>query len=251
MDLQSNERPSGPRLPAAAVAPARSLRAGAKRDILSSHPLFAGLSPSDVDRLADYGRLEHLRKGATIFSKGDPGTGLMAVVSGLVKIGVPSPEGKEIVLNIIHPGEVFGEIALLDGRPRTANAVAMADSEVLSLDRREFVPFIRANPDVALSLLAVLCDRLRRTSEQVEDVLFLDLAGRLAKMVLRLGRADPGGAMRVRATQKELGQMIGLSRESTNKQLQLWVARRWVTIEKGGLVVRNAPALQKFAQDSA
>src|SRR5262249_26345289 len=160
---------------------------------------------------AGYARVERFRKGATIFHKGDPGSGLMAVLAGEVKISVPSAEGKEAVLNVIPAGSVFGEIALLDGRPRTADAVATEDCDVLVLDRREFVPLLRANPDLALRLMELLCGRLRRTSEQVEDVMFLDLEGRLAKALLRLaGEQGRGGApaTQVRITQRELGQMI-------------------------------------------
>ena len=114
-----------------------------KRTILAGHSLFAGLPAAALEGLAGYARLEHAARGAIIFSKGDPGTGLMAVVAGAVKISVHSPEGGELVLNVIHPGEVFGEIALLDGRARSANAVAMSDSLLLTLERREFVPFVK------------------------------------------------------------------------------------------------------------
>ena len=172
---------------------------------------------------------------------------MMAVVSGGVKIGSLSAEGKDVVLNIIQPGEVFGEIALLDGRPRTANATAIHDSEILVLERRDFIPYLKQTPEVGLTLLAVLCDRLRRTSEQVEDVLFLDVSGRLAKTILRLAMRSRQSNRHVRATQKEIGQMIGLSRESTNKQLQCWVRRDWIVIEKGGLIIKNAAALERFA----
>ena len=234
----------------AVPAPARFPRHSAKRDLLAGHPLFSGLKLDDLERLSGYSRIVRAEKGSAIFSKGDPGTGLMAVVSGGVKISVPSPDGKEVVLNTIQPGEVFGEIALLDGRSRTANAFAMLDSELLILERREFIPFLKQSPEVGLTLLAVLCDRLRRTSEQVEDVLFLDVSGRLAKTILRLSAHEPDGRRYVHATQKEIGQMIGLSRESTNKQLQAWVRSKWIAVEKGGLTIKNAAALEKFAVDN-
>lgn len=237
-------------LTAAPVTTVRFARPAAKRELLAGHPLFSGLAPEDLDRLSGYSRIVHSEKGTTIFSKGDPGSGLMAVVSGSVKISVPSPDGKEVALNIIQPGEVFGEIALLDGRPRTANACAMQDSELLILERREFIPFLRQSPEIGLTLLAVLCDRLRRTSEQVEDVLFLDVSGRLAKTILRLSTHENEGRRHVRATQKEIGQMIGLSRESTNKQLQTWVRCKWIAIEKGGLTIKNTRALEKFAVEN-
>lgn len=222
----------------------------AKHALLAGHPLFSTLDRADIEKLVDYARIESFTKGASIFQANDPGHGLLAVVRGAVKIGVQGEDGKETVFNIIHPGEVFGEIALLDGRPRTTNATALAECDLLALDRRDFIPFLRLNPEIGLTLLSVLCDRLRRTSDQVEDVLFLDVAGRLAKTVLRLSASDQNGNRRVRATQKEMGQMIGLSRESTNKQLQAWVRSKWITIEKGGIIVKNAAALERFAMEN-
>ena len=229
---------------------ARRSRQCSKRELLAGHPLFASLDSGDIDRLVEYARIDHFEKGAVVFSLDDPGSGLLAVVAGAVKISVLSPEGKETIYNVIHQGEVFGEIALLDGRKRTANATALTACDILVLDRRDFIPFLRANPEIGLTLLAVLCDRLRRASDTVEDVLFLDYAGRLAKTVLRLSAPDQTGKRRVRATQKEMGQMIGLSRESTNKQLQSWVRNKWISVEKGGLIVKNAPALEKFAMEN-
>jgi CRP/FNR family transcriptional regulator, cyclic AMP receptor protein len=228
----------------------RKKQASPKREVLAGHPLFATLDDRDIDQIIDYSRIAHFSKGATIFTAGEPGSGLLAVMSGAVRITGHSAEGKEIVYNTIHAGEVFGEIALLDGRQRTANATAMTECEILSLDRRDFIPFLKQNPEIGLTLLSVLCERLRRTSDHVEDVLFLDVAGRLAKTVLRLSTPDQTGKRRVRATQKEMGQMIGLSRESTNKQLQNWVRNKWVTVEKGGLIVKNAAALEKFAMEN-
>jgi CRP/FNR family transcriptional regulator, cyclic AMP receptor protein len=223
--------------------------ASLKREVLKKLPLFSTLSLLEIDRLAAYAHLKLVRRGEVLFSKGDDGSTLIAVVSGSIKICVPSAEGKEIVLNVIHASEVFGEISLLDGQPRTANASAMSDGEILTLDRREFIPFLRQNPDVMLTLLAVLCSRLRRTSEQVEDVLFLELSIRLAKVLLRTGQVDRG-KLRVRATQKELGQMIGLSRESTNKQLRSWASGGIIKIEKGGVIILTPGALQKIAESS-
>lgn len=222
-----------------------------KRGVFSRHTLFGNLPAADVDMLAGYARVERFRKGATIFHKGDTGGGLMAVLDGQVKISVPSAEGKEAVLNIIRAGQVFGEIALLDGQPRTADAVAMVDCDLLVLDRREFVPLLRANPDLALRIMELLCARLRRTSEQVEDVMFLHLEGRLAKALLRLSQDQGGGgtpSARVAITQRELGQMIGMSRESTNKQLQDWQRRGWVRLVKGGVELVDRDALQEMTE---
>lgn len=228
---------------------ARRRGAGApvdKRSVFSRHPLFGNLPPADIDMLASYARVERFHKAAVIFRKGDTTAGLMAVLRGQVKISVPSAEGKEAVLNIIRAGQVFGEIALLDGRPRTADAIAMIDCDLLVLERREFVPLLRANPDLALRIMELLCARLRRTSEQVEDVMFLHLEGRLAKALLRLaqdqGAAD--GKTRIEITQRELGQMIGMSRESTNKQLQDWQRQGLVRLVKGGVELIDRAGLE-------
>lgn len=152
-----------------------------KLQLFAEHSLFRHLSRDEMTKLLIHARVERHPADRRIFEKGSPGQSMMAVVSGHVKVCALSDEGKEIVFNIINPGQVFGEIALLDGRERTADAVAMTDCELLVVDRRHFLPFLRENPDIATRLLGVLCERLRRTTEQVEDVLFLDLPARLAK----------------------------------------------------------------------
>ena len=244
-ELELVERPG-----AAPVSAQRKARACSKRELLEGHPLFATLEADDIDQLVAYAHIEHFSKGKLIFGAGDPGSGLLAVMYGAVKISAPSADGKEIIHNVIHPGEVFGEIALLDGRMRTTNAIALTEGDLLVLNRADFIPFLKLRPEIGLTLLSVLCDRLRRASDSVEDVLFLDFAGRLAKTVLRLATPDQTGRRRVRATQKEMGQMIGLSRESTNKLLQTWVRNKWISIEKGGLIVKNSQALDHFAMEN-
>src|SRR3954470_5879451 len=154
--------------------------------LLRNHPLFQDLPGPVIEHLGSYMKTRKVARGATIFAKGDPGTGLMGVLTGSVKVSVASAEGKDIVLNIFREGEIFGEIALLDGRPRTADAIAMSDCELIVIERRDFIPLIRTRPDVALRLIEVLCARIRHTSEQVEDVLFLDAPARLAKTLLWL-----------------------------------------------------------------
>jgi len=219
-----------------------------KRAILREHPMFSVLDPDVIDRLASYSHSRSVAAGTAIFAKGDPGSSLFAVCSGTVKISNRSPEGKDAVFNLINPGEIFGEIALLDGRPRTADAVAMADCELMVIDRRDFIPLVRTRPDVALRLIEVLCARIRHTSEQVEDVLFLDAPARLAKALLWLTKdAKPPRQAKVAITQREIGQIIGISRESTNKQLRLWEDQRWIRLERGGLVVLSPDPLAEIA----
>ena len=224
-----------------------------RRSIFRRHPLFAHLADADVDQLLRYARIERHKAGRTIFLKGSPGHGMMAVLSGQVRISSPSSEGKEIVLNLIGPGEVFGEIALLDGRERTADAAAMSDCELLVLERRDFVPFLERHPEVCIRLMEVLCARLRRTSEQVEDVLFLELPARLAKTLLRLakehGHAASGGQMiDLKLSQRELGNLTGATRESVNKQLKEWERDGILRIEGGAIVVTASRRLEALVE---
>ncbi len=229
-----------------------------KRSILGRHEFFRDLQPAAVDRLAAHARLVAYPSGARIFEKGDPGSGLLAVVSGLVRISVLSHDGREIVLNLIGPNEIFGEIALLDGEPRTADATAAGPCRLLALDRRDFDAVLTSDPAAARKVLAVVSRRLRRTSEQVEDLIFTDLPTRLAKALLRLAKVQggargdgPGAPARVAITQKELGQTIGFSRESTNKCPKEWEGAGPVAIEKGACTIRNPAFLQRLVSLAA
>ena len=206
-----------------------------------------------LERISAYIKRRSVAKGSVIFEKGDAGVGLIGVLAGSVKISVTSADGRDVVLNIIREGEVFGEIALLDGRPRTANATAMSDCELMVIERRDFVPFLRSQPDVTLKLMEILCARLRKTSEQVQDVTFLNLSARLAKTLLRLtanaGPARPAG--KVTITQREMSQIVGRSRESTNKQLRAWARRGWIRLERGSVTVLKADKLAEVAAMSS
>lgn len=219
-----------------------------RQAILRAHPLFAKMERAAIEQLASYAVTQQVARGATIFRKGDAGTSLYAVCSGTVKISVPSSDGKDAVFNVINAGDIFGEIALLDGGPRTADAVAITDCELMKIERRNFIPLIREHPDMAEKIIEVLCSRLRNSSEQIEDVIFLDLPGRLAKVLLRLSATpgDPSRLKKITLTQREIGQIIGMSRESTNKQLREWHQQHWIRLERGGVVVIKPDALSAF-----
>lgn len=220
-----------------------------KRQALTSHVLFRHLSDAELEGVLAHARLERRKRNAVIFRQGDPGQGLIAVLSGQVKISAPSASGKEIVLNIIHPGEVFGEVALLDGKPRSADAVASTACELLIIDRRDFIPFLQARPALCVRLLGVLCERLRRTSEQVQDLLFLDLRTRLAKTLLQLAATRTDGGPReisLNLSQRELGNLVGSSRESINKQIRDWQRDGLLSVRAGKLVVRDVAALRRL-----
>jgi CRP/FNR family transcriptional regulator, cyclic AMP receptor protein len=222
-----------------------------RASLLRNHPLFCELTAPILERISAYIKRRSVPKGSTIFEKGDAGVGLIGVVSGSVKISVNSADGRDIVLNIIRPGEVFGEIALLDGRARTANATAMSDCELIVIERREFIPFLRSEPDVTLKLMEILCSRLRKTSEQVQDVTFLNLSTRLAKTLLRLTANTESSAAKLAITQREISQIVGRSRESTNKQLRAWAKRGWVRLARGSVTVLKAEKLEEIAATSS
>ena len=217
-----------------------------KRTIFSRHPLFQKLAPPIIDRIVARAVTRKVRKGTVLFRKGDTGSSLYAVCTGSVRISVPSEYGRDAIFNVIPSGEFFGEIALLDGGSRTANAVAIEDSILMIIARRDFIPLVRENPDMAKSVIELICARLRRTSEQVEDIVFLGLASRVAKALLQLrsqSGSDPGSAIRV--TQRELGQMIGVSRESVNKLLRNWQRRGWIKLKHGAVVVLSPEAIRR------
>jgi CRP/FNR family cyclic AMP-dependent transcriptional regulator len=214
-------------------------------EILRNHPVLGELPGASIQRLLSCATTRRVRRGTTIFAKGDAGTQLVAVLSGRVKIAISSPEGREAVLNVVHEGEVFGEIALFDGRPRTAAAIAITDCELMSIDRCHFLPLVRQQPDIAIKLIEILCARLRRSSEQYEDIMFLNLRARVAKLLLRLAE-EAGGPIprKVLVTQQEMSQLAGMSRESINKQLRAWAQVKWVRLERGGVVVLRPEALE-------
>ena len=220
-----------------------------KRALLTGHPLFRDLPAKAIEQIASYMTRRKVPRGKRIFAKGDPGTGLMGVLSGAVRISIESVSGKEIVLNVIRPGQIFGEIALLDGHPRTADAVAMSDCELIVIDRREFIAFLRNEPNIALKIIEILCGRLRWTSTQIEDMAFLGLADRLAKAILQLSSENPSNP-KLPITQREIGQIIGMSRESTNKQLRVWAKRKWVSLGRGSVTILNRAEIARIADQA-
>src|SRR6266480_4163816 len=143
----------------------RSLSASDKLALLRRHALFGVIAPELLERLSSYATTRAVHRGDSIFAKGDPGNSLYAVCSGTVKISVPSADGKDAVFNLVGEGEIFGEIALLDGRPRTADATAMTDCELMVIERRDFIAYLRSQPDLTMQIIEILCSRLRQTSE--------------------------------------------------------------------------------------
>jgi CRP/FNR family transcriptional regulator, cyclic AMP receptor protein len=150
-------------------------------------------------------------------------------------------------MDLIGQGDIFGEIALLDGSPRSADAIAITDCELFVIERRDFLPLVKEEPEIAIKMIEILCAKLRRTTEQAENLMFLPLPARLAKALLRLSGSE-GDERKVVLRQKDLGNIIGMSRESTNRQLRIWEHRKWVRLERDGIVIVSAKALARVSE---
>jgi CRP/FNR family transcriptional regulator, cyclic AMP receptor protein len=219
------------------------------RTIIERNSLFRGLKPSILEQVADLASRRTYKSGAVVFLRGDPGDSLYGVVTGRVRISASTPGGKEIFLNIMEPGDAFGEIALLDGEPRTAAATTLSPTELIVIQRDQFLALLQREPKLAVHLIKLLCRRVRWTSEQMEDSSLLTAPARLAKRLLSLasshGRATPAGA-ELKLSQEELAQFLGLSRQIVNKHLQTWKRKEWISLARGRVVITNARALRNL-----
>lgn len=216
--------------------------------------LFQHLAPAVRDQIVARAKIHSFAARKTIFSTGTMRNSLMAVLSGNVQITATSPDGGEIVLAIFHPGEVFGEIALLDGKERSANARAMTDCEIAVIERADVLALLEHHPEAWRGFVDVLCARLRATDDQLVEIALLELPARLARTILRSAEDDSPGAAAasgpksVRLSQRDLGNMVGASRERVNRWLHVWQRSNIVRVEKGAIVVRDEAALRSVAR---
>jgi CRP-like cAMP-binding protein len=214
-----------------------------KVEILARLALFAKVPRPEIEKLAGFARIQRLKRGETLFRRGDPGGTLLCVLNGRIRISLPSADGKDLVLNVIGPGEVFGEISLLDGGERTADATATTDGQVLALLRRDLQPLLLSRPELAFGLIGVLCERIRRTSGQVGELIFHDLGERLARTLLRFA----GTEAEVTVTQRELSELVGATRESVNRRLKDWQQEGLVALRPGRVILQDRAALAAHA----
>ena len=215
--------------------------------LLERVPLFAGLPAGELGELTSRLRPRRYGRGETLCLEGDPGTSLYIIDKGRVKLGLTSAEGREIILDLLGPGEVFGELALLDGEPRSANAVAVEPSEVLLLARDDFLRFVEQHPQAALVLLSTVSHWLRRLTTQMQDTAFLDVPARLARTILRLAEAEEavhGKAVTPRLTQTDLAGMVGTTRETLNKWLGFYEDQGLIRRDKHQIVVLRPDKLR-------
>jgi len=235
------------------VAPAPALTPDRKRDLLARVPLFQGFAPRELDALVPAARSVTVAARHEVFHKGDPGSQLYVVIDGRLKALTTSPEGNDVVFNVMGPGEVFGEVALLSESPRSATVRAIERCELLVLDRRDLFAFLRRNPDVAVRMLTVVVERLVRVSELVEDIQFLKLPVRLAKKFVlfaeRYGRPGKNGAVKIdlKLSQEEWGDLVGTTRESINKQMRAWGDEGLIRVDAGYVTLLKPEAIERLA----
>ncbi len=212
-------------------------------------PLLARLPEADLRALSSQGRVRSYPAGSALFREGDPGDSLHIVVEGAVRILVVSPAGGEMTIAMLGPGDFVGHLALLDGRPRSAGAVASLATKTLIVTRDAFAEWLSSRPKAALALLESMSLTLRRTDETLADLTLLDLPHRLAKRLLALaaGQAASRGAPRLRVTQAELASMLGVSRESVNKQLRRFERQGWVSLRRGSVTLTDVDALRTMS----
>jgi CRP/FNR family cyclic AMP-dependent transcriptional regulator len=221
---------------------------------LKSHTFFGGLPDAALAGLIRRGHVKKISKGGIIFRRGDPGDTLMVIVSGRIKITNVNADAKEVVLNFLEPGDINGEIAVLDGNARSANAIALEHAEVLVIQRRDLMPVLTAHPQAMFEIMQILCQRLRALSAIVEDGM-LAMQGRVAKGLLRLaqehGRTSKDGIrLQLTLSQTDLGKYLGLSRANVSRQLRHLRNANVIRIDGAQVVITDEKGLAQIA-DSA
>ena len=222
-------------------------------EVLKKAPLFAGLEDEAASALAAAMGTIKLNRGEVLFHEGDKEDRLYVVVSGKIKLGRSGSAGRENLLAILGPGQMFGELSLFDPGPRSSTATAVTACEIRTLEHDELMGWLGGRPEVALGLLGQLAARLRRANDVVADLVFSDVPGRVAKALLdlasRFGRtADDGVHVHHDLTQEELAQLVGASRETVNKALADFASRGWVRLEPRSVVLLDVDRLQRRAR---
>ncbi len=222
-------------------------------DVLRQAPLFSGLDDDAAGALEASMSPLSLKRGEVLFNEGDDGNQLYVVTEGKIKLGRTSPDGRENLLAILGPGQMFGELSFFYPGPRSATATSVTDVTVQSLSHEALTPVLSSHAEVALALLNQLAGRLRRTNEVVGDLVFSDVPGRVAKALLdlasRFGRkAEDGVHVNHDLTQEELAQLVGASRETVNKALADFASRGWLRLEPRSVVILDLERLQRRAR---
>ena len=221
-----------------------------EEEVVRRAPLFTALDEAAAVSLRASMDSVKIAKGSILFKEGDDGEHLYVIVDGKLKLGTSSGDGRENLLSILGPGEMFGELSLFDPGPRTSTATAVTDAKLLSLSHEKVIPWLKQNPEVSLQLLTRLSQRLRRTNEAVGDLVFSDVPGRVAKALIdlgdRFGKTTPEGLLvNHDLTQEELAQLVGASRETVNKALADFAGRGWLKLDGRSVLITDVDRLSK------
>ena len=224
-----------------------------KRALIARAELFRNIDEAHLDEVASYSRVKQFKTRDIICQKGDPGTQMYVIASGRVTMNTESDEGKELAFGMLGPGDIFGEIALLDGDVRTVSIKAMEPTQVVIIQRRDFIPFLEKNPGVAISLLATIAARLRATDELFEDTFFRNLEGRLAKRFLGLAETygeetHDGVKITVKLSQGDISKLAGATRESINRQMKAWEEEGLISSDQGRITLKQPKVLESLCE---
>ncbi|MGI9331320.1 MAG: Crp/Fnr family transcriptional regulator [Gammaproteobacteria bacterium] len=223
------------------------MSANTARLLLQQNELFHDLPPTALDKITALAHRRHFADGEIIFLKGDPGDSLYGVIAGGIRITSGGADGKQVQLNAFEPGECFGEIALLDGDPRTGTATAEGDTELMVIQRAPLFALLDKEPQLGRHLIALLCQRLRQTARLAEEAILGDVPARLARHLLDLAGYREGNAheaVEIKVTQANLAQALGTSRQYVNQHLQEWSRQGFLTISRGRIHLRDLAALE-------
>lgn len=214
--------------------------------ILKMNPMFADLGADELQRLATLCHTQHLSSGEVLFQKGDPGNALFGVRRGQIRIETGATDGSRLTLNFMGPGDLFGEVAVLDGQERTADAAAGEVTELFVLRREDFLSFLEREPKVAIRIIQLLCQRIRWQSERMEESVLQPLPVRLARRLCALAE-DFGSEVHI--SQEQLGVFVGAARESVNRQLQAWRKDKILDLQRGRILLHDLTKLSTIARN--
>lgn len=230
------------------------------RDILKPNFLklvsvFSSLTPSELEELSKIAINKRYKKNSLFFLKDDIGTYLFIIKKGSCKVVVEHETGKEIILSILYPKDIFGEMSLLDGKPRSASVIAREDCKVLIITRSKFLSFLKTNPSISIKILETISERLRKTDEQVKILTFISADCRVAQLFLNLAneyglKREDGIFLNVKLTQQDIGDMCGIKRETANRVIMKFIREGLIKREGKRIIIKNSNALyEKIMED--
>ncbi len=217
-------------------------------DFLATVPLFSGLDPQELQRFAELTRERAYPRGSVILFEHDPGDSLFVVRGGRVKVVLIGEDGREVILGMLGVGEHFGELSLIDDRPRSAHVIAMEDSDLLVLRREDFRARVESSPSVAWSLLTELSRRLRRADDKIGGLVLLDVPGRIARLLVDLADENRSATIGKALTHQTIAQLIGASRETVSRAMKDFQDAGLIGVERRRITLLDRPALEQRAQ---